>query len=112
LNHGSQWKLVALIAVAVTWLISNEPAVAMERATQAAQITSHASLEPRDEVGRGPLRPYGTDRINRLARARFTETVLVVAVGAAAAVVGVVMGGLTFAIAAGAAGVYVVLSLP
>jgi hypothetical protein len=112
LNLGSKLKMAAMVAIAATWLFAGHPVTAAERAGQSSELTLDAEPDPRDEAGDGPLRPYGTDRIRRLARARLAETVLVAAVGAAAAVAGAVMGGLTFAIAAGAAGVYVILSLP
>ena len=112
LNVRSQWTMGVAIVIAIAWLFGGPAAKAMEHAAQPAELASDARPEPRAEGDGGLRRSYGAERMDRLDRGRIVEAVLVVAVGAAAAVVGVVMGGLTFAIAAGAAGVYVVLSLP
>jgi hypothetical protein len=76
------------------------------------QRISDAEPAARCKADDGPLRPYGTDRTDRLRRGRVAEGVLVVTVGVAAAVAGIAVGGLAFAIAAGAAGVFIVLALP
>ena len=108
--------MVAATLIAMCWLATSQPVMAAQREVQSLHSMAAAELKPEPKPGLklddGPLRPYGTDRTERLRRGRVAENVLVVAVGVAAAVAGVVIGGLAFAIAAGAAGVYVVLALP
>ena len=101
-----------MIALTMTWLIASQPVMAMEYAGQTVQLASGTQTDPRAQMGEDPLFPFGADRIDRLGRSRLVEIILVVAVGTAAAVTGAAMGGLTFAIATGVAGVYVMLSLP
>ena len=73
--------MVAMTATMMTWLIASQPATATERAGQTAQIASDSKPGTLTVPNDGPLRPYGTDRMERLDRGRMAETVLVVAVG-------------------------------
>ena len=111
-NLGSRWGIVSAIASTTALLIASHSVEAMELAGQTAQLASDSKTPPRPGAGEGVLRSYGLDELDRLSRSRMVETLLIVSVGAAAAVTGAAMGGLTFAIATGAAGVYVMMSLP
>jgi hypothetical protein len=108
----SKAKMVAVVLVAMTWLGASQPSLAVQRVIPPLQLMSDAESELRPKVDDGSHRSFVTDRMDWLRRGRIAENVLLVTVGAAAAVAGVVIGGLTFAIAAGAAGVFIVLALP
>jgi hypothetical protein len=105
-------KLVAAVLITMSWLVASQPSLAMQRVTPPLQLMSDAESEIRPKVDDGSHRSFVTDRMDLLRRGRVAENVLLVTVGAAAAVAGVAIGGLTFAIAAGAAGVFIVLALP
>ena len=108
----SKRLLVAAIVVALGWLGASQSAMASERVVRPVQLTSDAELGLRSGSDYSSHRPFGTDRTDRLRRGWVAEKVFVVTFGAVAAVAGAVLGGLTFAIAAGVAGVYIVVALP
>ena len=112
INFVSKWLLVAAIVVALGWLGSSQSVIASERVVQQVQTMSDAEPGSRSRSDYSSRHSFGTDRARRLRRGRVTESVVVFIAGAAGAVAGVALGGLTFAIAAGAASVYIVLALP
>ncbi|MDA0369784.1 MAG: hypothetical protein O2995_15495 [Proteobacteria bacterium] len=107
----SKAKFVSVVLVAMTWLGASQPSLAMQRVTPPLQLMSDAESEIWPKVDDGSHRSFVMDQMDWLRRGRVAENVLLVTVGAAA-VAGVAIGGLAFAIAAGAAGVYIVLALP
>ena len=108
----SKMKLVAAVLISLSWLGMSQPSLAMQRVTPPLHLMSNAESNLRPKVDDGSHRSFETDGMEWLRRGRVAENVLLVTVGAAAAVAGVAIGGLTFAIAAGAAGVVIVLALP
>ena len=108
----SKRLLVAAIVVALGWLGASQSAMASERVVRPVQLTSDAELGLRSGSDYSSHRSFGTDRTDRLRRGWVAEKVFVVTFGAVAAVAGAALGGLTFAIAAGVAGVYIVVALP
>lgn len=112
MNFVSKGISVAVIVIAMGGLGASQSVMAVERVVQPFQLMPDAETGPQSGSGYGSYRSYGTDRTDRLRRGRLAENVFVVTVGAAAAVAGLALGGLVSAIAAGAAGVYIVLALP
>jgi hypothetical protein len=92
MNVGSIRKLVAATLIAMCWLAMSNPVMAAQREVPPRHPVAAAELKPGLKADDGPLRPYGTDRAERLRRGRIDENILVVTVGAA--------------------GVYIVLALP
>jgi hypothetical protein len=110
MNFGSKWLFIAVIVLG--WLGSSQSVNALERVAPRVQLISDAEPGSRSRSDYSSRHSFGTDRTGRLRRGRVVENVVVFIAGAASAVAGVALGGLTFAIAAGAAGVYIVLALP
>jgi hypothetical protein len=112
MNFMSKGTLVAVIVITMGWLSASQSVMAAERVVRPFQLMPDAETGPRSGSDYGSHRSCGTERTNRLRRGRVVENVVVFIAGVAAAVAGEALGGLTFAIAAGAAGVYIVLALP
>jgi hypothetical protein len=105
-------KLVGAVLITMSWLGASQPSLAVQRLIPPLQMMSDAESEIRPKVDDGSHRSFETDGMDWLRRGRVAENLLPVIVGAAAVAAGVAIGGLTFAIAAGVAGVYIVLALP